>query len=85
MVLLTGRLSLATHGWLADHAVSGVVVVPGAALVELVVRAGDEGGASRVRELTVATPLTLPEAGGVRVQVRVGAADDTGARAVTVH
>ncbi|MGY3518263.1 type I polyketide synthase [Micromonospora sp. PTRAS2] len=85
MVLLTGRLSLATHGWLADHAVSGVVVVPGAALVELVVRAGDEVGASRVRELTVATPLTLPEAGGVRVQVRVGAADDTGARAVTVH
>ncbi len=85
MVLLTGRLSLATHGWLADHAVSGVVVVPGAALVELVVRAGDEVGASRVRELTVATPLALPEAGGVRVQVRVGAADDTGARAVTVH
>ncbi|WP_431903447.1 type I polyketide synthase [Micromonospora carbonacea] len=85
MVLLTGRLSLATHGWLADHAVSGVVVLPGAALVELVVRAGDEVGASRVRELTVATPLALPEAGGVRVQVRVGAADDTGARAVTVH
>ncbi|MFF3854991.1 type I polyketide synthase [Micromonospora sp. NPDC002575] len=85
MVLLTGRLSLATHGWLADHAVSGVVVVPGAALVELVVRAGDEVGAARVRELTVATPLILPEAGGVRVQVRVGAADDGGARAVTVH
>ncbi|MDG4818385.1 SDR family NAD(P)-dependent oxidoreductase [Micromonospora sp. WMMD956] len=85
MVLLTGRLSLATHGWLADHAVSGVVVLPGAALVELVVRAGDEVGASRVRELTVAAPLALPEAGGVRVQVRVGAADDTGARAVTVH
>ncbi|MFI2664566.1 type I polyketide synthase [Micromonospora carbonacea] len=85
MVLLTGRLSLAAHGWLADHAVSGVVVLPGAALVELVVRAGDEVGASRVRELTVATPLALPEAGGVRVQVRVGAADDTGVRAVTVH
>ncbi|WP_262706334.1 MULTISPECIES: type I polyketide synthase, partial [Streptomyces] len=40
-VLLTGRLSLVSHGWLADHVVWGVVVVPGAALVELVLRAGD--------------------------------------------
>ncbi|SCL26451.1 Acyl transferase domain-containing protein [Micromonospora pallida] len=85
MVLLTGRLSLATHPWLADHAVSGVVVLPGTALVELVVRAGDEVGASRVRELTIAAPLTLPEAGGVRVQVRVGVADDAGVRTVAVH
>ncbi|MGW7759021.1 type I polyketide synthase, partial [Streptomyces violaceusniger] len=40
-VLLTGRLSLVSHGWLADHVVLGVVVVPGTALVELVLRAGD--------------------------------------------
>ncbi|SCG75728.1 type I polyketide synthase [Micromonospora coxensis] len=85
MVLLTGRLALATHPWLADHAVAGVVVLPGTALVELVVRAGDEIGASRVRELTVVAPLALPGTGGVRVQVRVGAADDVGLRAVTVH
>ncbi|MGW4297907.1 polyketide synthase dehydratase domain-containing protein, partial [Micromonospora chersina] len=85
MVLLTGRLSLATHPWLADHAVADVVVLPGAALVELVVRAGDEVGVSRLRELTVAAPLVLPASGGVRVQVRVGPADVAGARAVTVH
>ncbi|XTZ15526.1 type I polyketide synthase [Micromonospora echinospora] len=85
MVLLTGRLSLATHPWLADHAVSGAVVLPGTALIELAVRAGDEIGVSRIRELTVAAPLTLPATGGVRVQVRVGPADEAGARAVTVH
>ncbi|WP_431898280.1 type I polyketide synthase, partial [Micromonospora haikouensis] len=84
-VVLTGRLSVSTHSWLADHVVSGAVVVPGAVLVELVVRAGDEVGASRVRELTIAAPLTLPAAEAVRVQVRVGAVDDTGAREVTVH
>ncbi|MGW0103626.1 acyltransferase domain-containing protein, partial [Nocardia sp. NPDC003354] len=78
MVVLTGRLSTSTHAWLADHVVSGAVIVPGAALVELAVRAGDEVGASRVRELTVAAPLVLPESGAVRVQVRVGAADETG-------
>ncbi|WP_438268558.1 type I polyketide synthase [Micromonospora peucetia] len=85
MVVLTGRLSTSTHAWLADHSVSGTVVVPGAALVELAVRAGDEVGASRVRELTVAAPLVLPSTGAVRVQVRVGAADDSGTRSVTVH
>ncbi len=85
MVVLTGRLSLGTHPWLADHAVSGVVLVPGTALVELAVRAGDEVGASVVRELMLAAPLVLPAHGGVRVQVRVGPADGSGARTVTVH
>ncbi|MGW4502843.1 acyltransferase domain-containing protein, partial [Micromonospora sp. NPDC004336] len=84
-VVLTGRLSLSTHSWLADHVVGGAVVLPGAALVELAVRAGDEVGASRVRELTVAAPLLLPETGAVRVQVRVGAADGSDARPVAVH
>ncbi|MGC3864697.1 SDR family NAD(P)-dependent oxidoreductase, partial [Micromonospora chersina] len=85
LVVLTGRLSLATHPWLADHVVAGTVLVPGTALVELAVRAGDEVGASRVRDLTLAAPLVLPATGGVRVQVRVGAADETGGRAVAVH
>ncbi|MEU0153835.1 type I polyketide synthase, partial [Micromonospora fulviviridis] len=85
MVVLTGRLSLATHPWLADHVVAGTVIVPGTALVELAVRAGDEVGTSRVRDLTLAAPLVLPATGGVRVQVRVGAADETGGRAVAVH
>ncbi|SCG71526.1 candicidin polyketide synthase FscB, partial [Micromonospora halophytica] len=83
--LLTGRLSISTHPWLAEHEVAGTVLVPGTALVELVVRAGDEVGTSRVRELTIAAPLALPASGGVRVQVRVGAADGDGARGVTVH
>ncbi|SCG75708.1 type I polyketide synthase [Micromonospora coxensis] len=83
--LLTGRLSVSTHPWLAEHVVAGAVLVPGTALVELVVRAGDEVGASRVRELTIAAPLVLPASGGVRVQVRVGGADDTGGRDVAVY
>ncbi|MER6589973.1 beta-ketoacyl synthase N-terminal-like domain-containing protein [Micromonospora chalcea] len=84
-VVLTGRLSTSTHPWLADHVVGGNVVVPGTALVELAVRAGDEVGASRVRELTVAAPLVLPDSGAVRVQVRVGAADDAAVRTVSVY
>ncbi|MEU9510859.1 type I polyketide synthase, partial [Micromonospora sp. NPDC048170] len=84
-MVLTGRISLATHPWLADHAVSGVTLLPGTALVELAVRAGDEVGLSRLRELTVAAPLVVSGTAGVRIQVRVDGAADSAHRAVTVY
>ncbi|MEI5103840.1 polyketide synthase dehydratase domain-containing protein [Streptomyces sp. PmtG] len=83
--LLTGRLSLATHPWLADHTVGGVVLVPGAAFVELAIRAGDQVGLDHVEELTLAAPLVLPEDGAVRLQVSVGAPDASGRRTLTCH
>ncbi|BCB79271.1 hypothetical protein Pflav_056810 [Phytohabitans flavus] len=84
-VLFTSRLSLRSHPWLADHAVLGSVLVPGTALLELAVRAGDEVGCDRVEELTLAAPLVLPEAGAVQVRVRVGAPDEAGRRPLSVH
>ena len=83
-VVLTGRLSPGSQPWLADHAVGGVVIFPGAGFVELAIRAGDEVGCSVVDELTLAAPLILPESASVAVQVVVGAADDTGSRGVSV-
>ncbi len=74
-IVLTGRISPTTHPWLADHVVSGVPLVPGTALVELAVRAGDEADLPRLRDLTVLVPLVLPESGAVRIQVRVSASD----------
>ena len=41
---LTGRLSLATHPWLADHAVGGTVLLPGTAFLELALRAAEQVG-----------------------------------------
>ncbi|MDT5230822.1 MAG: mycoketide-CoA synthase, partial [Mycobacterium sp.] len=83
-VVLTGRLSAASHRWLADHAVGGVVVFPGAGFVELAIRAGDEVGCSVVDELMLAAPLVIPATGAVSVQVVVGGADESGSRAVSV-
>ncbi|MET9002900.1 SDR family NAD(P)-dependent oxidoreductase [Amycolatopsis sp. NPDC004169] len=83
--LLTGRLSPATHPWLADHAVGDTVLLPGTAFVELAVQAGDQVGCETVEELTLQTPLALPRRGGVALQVRVEAADEHGRRTVTVH
>ncbi|WP_331742334.1 type I polyketide synthase [Streptomyces sp. NBC_01006] len=82
---LTGRLSTATHGWLADHRVGDQVFFPGTGFVELAVLAGDRAGCTTVEELTLEAPLVLPARGGVAVRVTVDAPDPAGRRAVTVH
>ncbi|MGC4951527.1 SDR family NAD(P)-dependent oxidoreductase, partial [Streptomyces sp. DT224] len=83
-VVFSGRLSLAAQPWLADHAVNGTVVLPGAALAEIAIRAGQELGLPLLDELTLQTPLVIPADGAVRVQLVV-AAEESGRRALTVH
>jgi acyl transferase domain-containing protein/NADPH:quinone reductase-like Zn-dependent oxidoreductase/acyl carrier protein/NADP-dependent 3-hydroxy acid dehydrogenase YdfG len=84
-MVLTGALSVDDLPWLADHVVDGVALFPGAGFVELALRAGDEVGCSVLEELTLLAPLVLPAAGGVRVQVVVDAAAESGSRAVWVY
>jgi acyl transferase domain-containing protein/acyl carrier protein len=83
--LFTGRLALDTHPWLADHAVLGTVLLPGAALVELALHAGGEVGCDLLEELTLRAPLALPEHGGVQIQLLVGEPEETGRRTVSIH
>ncbi|MFD8727495.1 SDR family NAD(P)-dependent oxidoreductase [Streptomyces sp. NPDC059611] len=84
-VVLTGRLSVDTQPWLADHGVLGGVLLPGTGFVELAVRAGDRVGCGRVEELLLEAPLTVPERGGLALRVSVGGADASGARSVSIH
>ncbi|WDT53149.1 type I polyketide synthase [Streptomyces sp. G7(2002)] len=84
-VVFTGRLSLATHAWLADHAVLGKVILPATAYLDLAVSAGDRTGCDHLAELTLEAPLVLPRQGAVQLQVAVGAPDDAGCRSFTVH
>ncbi|MEH1127717.1 SDR family NAD(P)-dependent oxidoreductase [Micromonospora sp. CPCC 206061] len=83
--LLTGRVSAATHPWLGDHTIMDTVLVPGTALLDLALYAGDRVGCGRVEELTLQAPLVLPERGAVHIQVAVDAPDEHGRRAVTIH
>nr|AHD24375.1 polyketide synthase [Streptomyces albogriseolus] len=83
-LVFTSRLSLKSHPWLADHVVGGMVLLPGTGLVELAVRAGDEAGCGVLEELVTEAPLVVPEHGGVRVQVAVGAPGENGARTVEI-
>ncbi|MFF2082111.1 SDR family NAD(P)-dependent oxidoreductase, partial [Kitasatospora sp. NPDC058162] len=83
-VLFSGRLSRHTHPWLTDHTVEDHVVVPGAALVEMVAEAAARVDAESMAELTLEAPMLLPATGGLRIQVTVDAADETGRRQVRV-
>ncbi|MEV6118650.1 type I polyketide synthase [Streptomyces sp. NPDC052109] len=71
-LLLTGRISTATHPVLAEHAVLGTALVPGAALVDLALYAGRLTGRPVVEELTLQAPLVLPADTAVRLQVAAG-------------
>ncbi|NEY32557.1 SDR family NAD(P)-dependent oxidoreductase [Streptomyces sp. PRKS01-65] len=84
-LVLTGRLSPSAQPWLADHGLGDSLLLPGAAFVELAVRAGDEVGCDRVAELTCEVPLVLPPHGAVAVRVMVGEEDASGRRELAVH
>ncbi|MFJ4923842.1 SDR family NAD(P)-dependent oxidoreductase [Streptomyces sp. NPDC088725] len=82
--LLTGRLSLRTHPWLADHAVGGRVLLPGTAFTELAFTAGDMAGSPAIDDLTLHAPLALAGGEAIRLQVWVGTPGDDGRRALTI-
>ena len=82
--LFTGRLSLRSHPWLADHAVFGTVLLPGTAFLELALHAAGQVGLDTVEELTLQAPLILGEGDAVALRVAVAEADDQGAREVTI-
>ena len=84
-LLLTGRISLQTHPWLADHAVAGAVLLPGTAFLELALKAAELSGAKQVEELTLQAPLILPESGAVQIQVSLGGPDEQGRREISIH
>ncbi|WP_280432515.1 type I polyketide synthase [Nocardia brasiliensis] len=83
--LFTASLSLDNQPWLADHTVGGEVILPGTAMVELALRAGEQVGAEWVDELVLEAPLVLPGDDTVQVQLTVGAVDDTGGRRVSLY
>ena len=84
-LLLTGRISLQTHPWLADHAVAGSVLLPGTAFLEMALRAGAQSGAETVEELTLQKPLILPEPGAVAIQVSVSGPTEDGRRELAIY
>ncbi|HWA54139.1 MAG TPA: type I polyketide synthase [Solirubrobacterales bacterium] len=82
-LVLSGRVSLAEHPWLADHAPGGVPILPGTAFLEAALYAGARAGAPTVEELLLQAPLPL---GDVPVALRISlSAPEQGRRKLAIH
>jgi pimaricinolide synthase PimS1 len=75
-LVLTGRIGLRSHPWLADHTIAGTALLPGTAFVEMALHAAERAGCDVVDELTLQAPLSVPEGRGVEVQAVVGPVED---------
>jgi acyl transferase domain-containing protein/NADPH:quinone reductase-like Zn-dependent oxidoreductase/NADP-dependent 3-hydroxy acid dehydrogenase YdfG/acyl carrier protein len=83
--ILTGRLSLKSQPWLADHAVMGVVLLPGTGFIELALAAGRQVGAELIEELAFEAPLVLTEEAGTQIQVVVDEREEDGTRRIAIY
>ncbi|MEV0364691.1 type I polyketide synthase [Nocardia fusca] len=83
--LFTGRFSVRTHPWIADHMSHGAVVLPSATLIELLLVAGRRISCAAVAELTLLAPVSPAFDDEVEMQVLVQAPDDVGLRRFEIH
>ncbi|MFI9630946.1 SDR family NAD(P)-dependent oxidoreductase, partial [Streptomyces sp. NPDC052042] len=81
----TARIGVGGFPWLADHALLGTVLLPGAAFADLALWAGRQTDAGRIEELTLSAPLVVPDDGGVVLRLSVAGRGPDGARRFTVH
>ncbi|WP_235783782.1 type I polyketide synthase [Amycolatopsis orientalis] len=84
-LLFTGRVSVHSHPWLAEHAVAGTILFPGTAYLELAIHAGDQIGCGHLEELAMETPLVLPRSGGVQLQLVVAEPGEGGRRGIEFY
>ncbi|MFS8098599.1 type I polyketide synthase [Lentzea alba] len=70
--LATGRISLTTSPWLADHTVHRRAVLPGAAIAEMMITAGRALDCATLNTLMLSRPLVLPDEGALRIQLLIG-------------
>ncbi|MEV6612261.1 SDR family NAD(P)-dependent oxidoreductase, partial [Kutzneria sp. NPDC051319] len=82
--LFTGKLSAKNQPWLTDHRAGGVMVLPGTAMVDVLAHAGLLVHTPVIEELTISSPVVVPETGGADLQIAVGELID-GRRTVRLY
>ncbi|MEK8173339.1 hypothetical protein NKH77_43910 [Streptomyces sp. M19] len=80
--MFTGSMSQETQPWTRDHMVFGIVLVPGAAMVEMALTIGRRLGCDVVDELVVAAPLVLEDHVTRQIRITAGPAGEDGRREI---
>ncbi|MFW0788679.1 SDR family NAD(P)-dependent oxidoreductase [Gordonia sp. CPCC 205333] len=84
--LFSGRISPDRQTWIADHAVSGIAVLPGTAYIDIALAALRESGATAISELTLHSPLAFGTDNREReIQAHVADVDGLGQRLLRIH
>jgi acyl transferase domain-containing protein/NAD(P)-dependent dehydrogenase (short-subunit alcohol dehydrogenase family)/acyl carrier protein len=84
-VVLAVRLTRESQPWIAEHEMFGNVLLPGMALLDFVLLAGEQVGCEVVEEFMLRSPLPVPDEGGAEVQIWIGSGDESARRQVRVH
>ncbi len=82
--LFSGRVSVRSQPWLADHVLAGVVLVPGTTYVDVALHAGAEVGCEALEDLILEAPLVLSEGMSVQLQLSLSAPEESGRRHVGI-
>ncbi|MEE1753765.1 SDR family NAD(P)-dependent oxidoreductase [Streptomyces sp. SP18CS02] len=82
--VFTGSLDARTTPWLTEHRVGAAAVLPGAAFVEMALRAGAELGSPAVEDLVLEAPLPVPVTGRTELRLSVRGPDEHGRRSFSV-
>ncbi|MFI8961973.1 type I polyketide synthase [Streptomyces sp. NPDC053493] len=83
--VFVGDLDPRVLPWLDQHQVAGAPVLPGAAVVELALRAGAALGCPVVDDLVLETPLPVPGRGALPLRLSVAEPDEDGRRSFRLY
>ncbi|MEU4898970.1 type I polyketide synthase, partial [Streptomyces sp. NPDC021722] len=81
--IFTGHLNPAHHPWTADHTVNGTPLLPGTALVDMALHAGDHTHHTTLDELIIHTPITLTHPTTIQITTTPTHNDNT--HTLTIH
>jgi amino acid adenylation domain-containing protein len=84
-IVISGRLSLSTCGWLDGHRVGGQVVFPATGFIDVAMQAAELADCAVIDELLLHTPLVLSAERATDLQITVGPADQNRTRALSAH
>ncbi|HEV2637479.1 MAG TPA: SDR family NAD(P)-dependent oxidoreductase, partial [Actinocrinis sp.] len=84
-LVLTGTVSLDAQPWLGEHVIDGRALLPGSALVDLALVAGDLTDCAALDELTILAPVSLPAHALIRLRVTASEPDEAGHRKIDIH
>ncbi len=84
-IMVTGRLSPSTQGWLSGHQVNDIVLFPATGFIDVLLRAGELAGCPVIDEVVLHTALTLSEQAPTDLQIVVDPLGEDGRRPFSVH